>query len=676
MTEDRNIEFSQEVLHAIQDLFFVLDRDFRILYRNRLFTSVFTGEQGRTCWQTIKGQDSPCAECPVREVFRTGTSARGSDIELDDGRCFSVSAWPVLDSSGKTVRVVEQFHDITRERKLERELRDIRSNLEESVNRRTAELEVYNTELELQNAELLQIQEDLETSRNNYRSLFDESPLGYFILDKKGVVLDLNQQGARMLKAKVDFLRDRPFIGLVEPASHAIFYGFLRSCFNVPGSREAEIRLLRRDWISLDVILHSENARDNPAQLRVAVMDITARKSVEARVRAYRNFLIRVIDSVSEPLVVKTSDLKFYLVNSIFCKMMNKTPEQIIGRTSADLIDKKLAASMDGWEQEALETGNLIEREFHLQDANDNTIHIIWHSQRYVDPQGQVYLVNTATDISAKVNHMNRITRLNESLKEKQDKLITANRELDAFSHSVSHDLRSPLQVIRQYTELLMKSAAGRLNEEEHFFGQSVLTSVDRMNGLINDLLRLSRMGRKSLQPRQFEMKELILGVLREIPLPDHVDLEISDFPSVYADPSMLKQVWINLLSNAIKYSSREPLPRIRLFTRQEGDTHWFCISDNGVGFDMTQSPKLFQTFSRLHSERDFKGTGIGLAIVKRIIRRHQGIVQAFSEPGNGATFSFSLGLVSGNVEHAAPQPSTEIATTQLESEYDQDSVD
>ena len=226
---------------------------------------------------------------------------------------------------------------------------------------------------------------------------------------------------------------------------------------------------------------------------------------------------------------------------------------------------------------------------------------------------------------------------------ERTAELEAANRELESFSYSVSHDLRAPLRAIDGYGRMLEEDYAAKLDAEGLRLLAVIRKSSLRMGVLIDDLLEFSRLGRKPLDRAAVDMEALARDAWTELGASAAVQLTIGALPSANGDPALLRQVWINLLSNALKYSARQPSPRIEVAGERAGADLVYRVSDNGAGFDMRYYDKLFRVFQRLHREDEFPGTGVGLAIVQRIITRHGGRVWAEAEVGKGAKFSFAL---------------------------------
>ncbi len=247
------------------------------------------------------------------------------------------------------------------------------------------------------------------------------------------------------------------------------------------------------------------------------------------------------------------------------------------------------------------------------------------------------------------------IQNLNEELEQKvinrTVQLEIANKELEAFSYSVSHDLRAPLRAINGYAKLVWEDYQHALDNEGKRLFTRIEDNAKKMGSLIDDLLEFSRMGRKEIQKSKVDMTALAELSLSEISSSTrhHAEVKIHNLHDANADPVMLKQVMINLLSNAVKYSSKTEKPFIEVSSHVEEDETIYSVTDNGVGFNNEYVGKLFGVFQRLHLQSEFEGTGVGLALVKRIINKHGGRIWATGELNKGATFSFSLPILTIN---------------------------
>jgi light-regulated signal transduction histidine kinase (bacteriophytochrome) len=238
------------------------------------------------------------------------------------------------------------------------------------------------------------------------------------------------------------------------------------------------------------------------------------------------------------------------------------------------------------------------------------------------------------------------ISRLNVDLEYHVVQLEESNRELDAFSYSVSHDLRSPLRHMAGFMELLQKRSWPQLDETGRHYMTVISESSIRMGMLIDDLLAFSRIGRSEMRTVTIRVKKLVqeaIGELREETKERDIAWKIGELPDINGDPSLLRLVLVNLISNALKFTRPRPRAEIEIGCTEEKDEFVFFVRDNGVGFDMNYAEKLFGVFQRLHHRDEFEGTGIGLANVRRIVSRHGGRAWAVGSLDQGATFFFSL---------------------------------
>jgi light-regulated signal transduction histidine kinase (bacteriophytochrome) len=269
-------------------------------------------------------------------------------------------------------------------------------------------------------------------------------------------------------------------------------------------------------------------------------------------------------------------------------------------------------------------------------------------------------LISTGLD---RVRLVEAVERVNGELQGKVEEvtkqslqLEAANRELEAFSYTISHDLRAPLRAINGFTSILMEEYADALPEEGRGYLRRVKDNGEHMGRLVDDLLAFSRLGRQALRQQAVDTRSIVERALAQLtPMLDgrNIDLVVGELPQCQADPNLLEQVFVNLLSNAIKYTQKKASARIEIGAMQHvrpsssgegpGGAPTFFVRDDGAGFDMAYADKLFGVFQRLHRSTDYEGTGVGLAIVHRIIDRHGGRIWADAAVDQGATFYFTL---------------------------------
>lgn len=268
----------------------------------------------------------------------------------------------------------------------------------------------------------------------------------------------------------------------------------------------------------------------------------------------------------------------------------------------------------------------------------------IFENEKVVKLRGSFQDITERKQIEARIFQLNN--ELESKVLERTAQLEASNKELEAFSYSVSHDLRVPLRHINGFVDLLNVKYGNDLPDKAQHYLQVITEASKKMGNLIDDLLRFSRTGRQELKKEWIDMNMVVNEAISQINIDlkdQKVDWKIDPLPAVFADFSLLKQVWINLIDNALKYSRKKDVSIIKIGTKDLKNQIQFFIQDNGVGFDMKYSHKLFGVFQRLHAASEFEGTGIGLANVQRIIYKHNGTVTAEAELNRGATFYFTL---------------------------------
>ncbi|HLY27062.1 MAG TPA: PAS domain S-box protein [Aggregatilineales bacterium] len=331
-------------------------------------------------------------------------------------------------------------------------------------------------------------------------------------------------------------------------------------------------------------------------------------------------------------------------VNEALAQMTGYRSEDLLGHTSDELglVDAVARAKI----LDAIhEKGTIRNVEIQVHTKSGELVDVLV-SVEQIKLNGQACVLTIQYDITQLKRALREVERLNDDLEQRQVAVEAANKELEAFSYSVSHDLRAPLRGIDGYSRLLLRDHASQLDSEGQRKLQAVRTSIQQMGQLIDDLLAFSRLGRQPINKRSVEPAPLVRQILDELGAQQdsrRVEILLGDLPSCEADPSLLKQVYTNLLTNALKFTRDRETPQITAGSQIVNGKRTYFVKDNGVGFDMQFADKLFGVFQRLHSVEEFEGTGVGLAIVQRIVQRHGGRIWADSEVDKGATFYFTL---------------------------------
>jgi signal transduction histidine kinase len=379
------------------------------------------------------------------------------------------------------------------------------------------------------------------------------------------------------------------------------------------------------------------------------------RRAAEAAAARSSARALSVLQTVREPMAVVDKDLRVVLHNPAFTEVFASngegtgtgSPIASFGGGTWDLPETRqrladvLARDRELWDHEISHRG---------EDGRERTLLVNARRMALPDRSDEVALV-TANDVTAQKAAELQVRELNRQLQGKVDQVSEVNRELEAFSYSVSHDLRAPLRHIGGFADKLGRHLGDRNDEKTFHYLNTITTSARRMSQLIDDLLVYSRLGRSALRLQPVDLQSVVAETRAMLDSnnahdqPGHrIEWRIAPLPILVGDENMLRQVWQNLLSNALKYSGGSEPAVIEVgYGRDANGDHRFEVSDNGVGFDMAYASKLFGVFQRLHSVTEFEGTGIGLASVRRVLARHGGQIHADAELGKGARFIFTL---------------------------------
>ncbi len=365
-------------------------------------------------------------------------------------------------------------------------------------------------------------------------------------------------------------------------------------------------------------------------------IDITERKRSEEE---YKTILRTTLDG----FWITDMEGRFLDVNDAYCNL--------IGYTRSELLNMKIThvEAVEKPEQTAQHLRRILETggdRFETRHRRKNgEIVDIEVSVNYIDVGGG-RLVVFLRDITRRKRTFEEIRKINEDLKQRTSELEAANKELETFSYMVSHDLRTPLVAIGSLARLLIEKYSNHSDDKCQQFLGAILKETQRMGRLIDNLLTLSRSGREALKPSEIDMSELAKSVVEELKLLEtgrNLQIHLEPLPPARGDQGMIRQVLTNLVSNAMKFTRLNQESIVQIGSKMENGANIYYVEDNGVGFDLADANRLFKVFERLHPSGEFEGTGVGLAIVWRIIQRHGGRVWAESKKNEGATFYFTL---------------------------------
>ena len=611
-------ELLRVTLSSIGDAVIATDLDGVITFMNRSAEDLtghdvkdVTGERVSTVFKIVDDTTQTAVGNPVAEVL-----GQGRDLDFGD-RCLLIGrngkktpvvgrATPLRADTSEIIGVVLVFQDVSEKRSAEDTLRRQGMLLEQSF-----------------------------------------EPI--FVWDLEQVIVDWNAGCERLY----GFCRDE-VLGRM---------GYEVLCSVFPISREEFLKELKKNmsWTG-EVRQRAKGGNEIIADSRYQLVnlggreivlqtnrDITDRKRAEDSLRESEERYRYLFENSPLPKwVYDVETMSFLAVNDAAVEHYGYSRQEFLGMTIKDIRpDEEIPSVLES-------VSNLSERthrsgiwQHRRRDGSVIDAEIVSHKFIYDGREARLVIAN---DVTERLRAEENIRHLNETLErrvsERTAQLETANKELEAFSYSVSHDLRAPLRAIDGFSRILVEDYSDRLDEEGRRVVDVIQNNARNMGQLIDDLLQFSRLARKQVEPGPVDMNALAREVYAEFEQVDGgsvCDFKIDQLPEGFGDRSLIRQVFVNLFSNAVKYSRARKPAQVEVLGVAENGENIYCVRDNGVGFDMRYSDKLFGVFQRLHNLDEFEGTGVGLAIVKRVIDRHGGRVWADAEVDKGAAFYFSL---------------------------------
>ena len=502
------------------------------------------------------------------------------------------------------------------------------------------ELRVHQIELEMQNEELRRAQVELEVSRERYFDLYDLAPVGYFTISEQGLILEGNLTAAGLLGVARGALVKQRLSIFILPEDQDIYYLHRKQLFETGEPQTCELRMLKKDGTRFWVNLAATKAQDaDGAPICRAVMsDITDRKLADDALQTASRYSRNLIESSLDSLVTISADGKITDVNLATEKITGKSREQLIGSDFSDYFTEPEMASA-GY-QKVFAQGQVIDYPLAIRHTSGTITDVLYNASVYRNEQGEVLGVFAAArDITER-------KRAESKLRGALADLERSNKDLEQFAAIASHDLQEPLRMVASYTQLLADNYGGQLDKKaKEYIGYAVDGAI-RMQRLVNDLLIYSRVATRGNPIKTTDSHSILGEAIRNLTILIEESKAIvtnEELPPVRADASQLVQLFQNLLANAIKFRG-EDFPRVHVSVRDAGSEWVFSVRDNGIGIDRQYADKIFVIFQRLHTRQEYPGTGIGLAVCKRIVERHGGKIWLESEPGQrGSTFFFTI---------------------------------
>jgi PAS domain S-box-containing protein len=506
---------------------------------------------------------------------------------------------------------------------------------------------------------------ELRASEQRYQSLLDTMSEGLVETDAIPSLTYVNPRFAGMLGYAVADLVNQPAVRFM--ANEPTVRVHQRVVARKEGHAETyELTWRHRDGHEVPTLVSSRPHFDSDGRYlgsTAIITDITEEKHAEtfrahaeASLRAANSYARSLIEASLDPLVTISRDGKITDVNKATEAATGLPRDQLVGRDFSDFFtDPDLARA--GY-REAFAEGSVTDYPLAIRNASGSVMDVLYNASTYLDETGEVVGVFAAArDVTARKQAETELADYRRHLEdlvagrtaelaEANLALNAANKELETFAFSVSHDLRAPLRAVDGFSLALQEDYADKLDAEARRLIQVIRDSVMKMGDLIEDILEFSRAGRRELAATDIDMTSLAQTVLSDLApamTGRRIKVNMAPLPPSNGDREMMKRVWMNLLDNAIKFTARKENAQIEIGSYPDADDTVYFVKDNGAGFDMTYVGKLFGVFQRLHTPQEFPGTGAGLAIVKRIIARHGGRAWAEGKVGEGAIFYFAL---------------------------------
>lgn len=525
------------------------------------------------------------------------------------------------------------------------------------------ELRVHQIELEIQNEELRRAQIDLEDSRRKYFDLYNFAPIGYFTLDRDGLIFDVNLSGASLLGVERFHLQKSAFMQFITMEHRQKFHNHIQEVLKTETKKDVELKFLRREdkpFYALCQTIKILDEHGNFKEFRLAVTNIDPLKKTENALKR-QSFLLNIS---SEAIFSWDYEDGILSWNHGAEMLYGYNTDEAISHHVNELLKTefpidynqymKLLNDEKKWAGELIHTtkyGKKIIVESRQQLIQNDSKKIVIENNRDITKRKEMEnLIEYRSDKLAKINKLLNVEigdhlKAETKLKNLIEKYKQSNEELEQFAYIASHDLKEPLRMITSFLQLLQKRNEDDLDKDAIDFINYAVEGAKRMDAMINDLLDYSRISNEEHSFEYVYCEEILETVLLNLKtLIDDTNAVVTHdpLPLIFSNTPQMTHLFQNIIDNSIKYRG-DRTPKIHISVEDNDNEYLFTITDNGIGIDEKHLKRIFTIFKRLHSREEYDGTGIGLSISKKIVEKHRGKIWAESEVGKGSKFYFTI---------------------------------